>query len=121
MRISDWSSDVCSSDLAAHQPPEAAAAEADADSVVMLHEALMNDRFELAYLPIVAVAGGEEAQYQKLLRQRDADGNMQTAAEILHGAGAAGALDLDDRHVPELGTTHLTPTVGYSTQAVLIF
>src|SRR5690606_23872327 len=56
--------------IAAHQPPEAAETEADADRVVMLHEALMNDRFELAYQPIVAVAGGEEAQYQTLLRLR---------------------------------------------------
>src|SRR3546814_14176399 len=112
MRISDWSSDVCSSDLAAHQPPEAAAAEADADRVVMLHEALMNDRFELAYQPIVAVAGGEEAQYQTLLRLRDADGNMHTAAEILPAAEAAGMLHEIDRHVLELAIAKLGSAAG---------
>src|SRR5690606_1004297 len=47
--------------IAAHEAPRAAAAvEADADRVVMIHDALMNNRFELAYQPIVAVAGGEE-------------------------------------------------------------
>ena len=88
--------------VAAHQPPEAAAVEADADRVVMIHEALMNDRFELAFQPIVAVAGGEEAQYQTLLRLRDAEGTLHTAAEILPAAEAAGALHEIDRHVLEL-------------------
>src|SRR3546814_13404640 len=107
MRISDWSSDVCSSDLAAHQPPEAAAAEADADRVVMLHEALMNDRFELAYQPIVAVAGGADAQYQTLLRLRDPDGNMHTAAEVLPAADAAGLLP--EPHRPRLAPATAIP------------
>src|SRR3546814_14583111 len=112
MRISDWSSDVCSSDLAAHQPPEAAAAEADADRVVMLHEALMNDRFELAYQPIVAVAGAEEAQYQTLLRLRDADENMHTTAEILPAAEAAGAPHERRPPVPDLTTATPRQHVG---------
>ena len=88
--------------IAAHQPPEAAAVEADADRVVMIHEALMSNRFELAYQPIVAVAGGEEAQYQTLLRLRDHEGTLHTAAEILPTAEAAGALHEIDRHVLEL-------------------
>src|SRR3546814_2204714 len=78
----------------------------------MLHEALMNDRFELAYQPIVAVAGGEEAQYQTLLRLRDADGNMHTAAEILPAAEAAGMLHEIDRHVLELAIAILDQRVG---------
>lgn len=100
--------------IAAHQPPEVAAAEADADRVVMLHEALMNDRFELAYQPIVAVAGGDEAQYQTLLRLRDAEGNMHTAAQILPVAEAAGVLHEIDRHVLEMAIAVLDQRVGES-------
>src|SRR5690606_7420905 len=98
--------------IAAHQPPEAAEAEADADRVVMLHEALMNDRFELAYQPIVAVAGGEEAQYQTLLRLRDADGNMHTAAQILPVAEAVGVLHEIERHGLEIAVAILDHRVG---------
>src|SRR3546814_12044935 len=72
----------------------------------------MNDRFELAYQPIVAVAGGEEAQYQTLLRLRDADGNMHTAAENLPAAEAAGVLHEIDRHVLELALAILDQRVG---------
>src|SRR5690606_4892676 len=88
--------------VAAHHAPEAAVVEADTDRVVMVHEALMNNRFELAFQPIVAVAGGEEAQYQTLLRLRDHEGTLHTAAELLPAAEAAGALHEIDRRVLEL-------------------
>src|SRR3546814_5197072 len=73
---------------------------------------LFRSRFELAYQPIVAVAGGEEAQYQTLLRLRDADGIMHTAAEILPAAEAAGVLHESDRHVLELAIAILDQRVG---------
>ena len=98
--------------IAAHAPPETAAVEADADRVVMLHDALMNNRFELAFQPIVAVAGGEEAQYQTLLRLRDEDGNLHTAAEILPTAEAAGVLHEIDRRVLELAIAVLDQRAG---------
>lgn len=55
-------------------------AQSAADQV---HDALAENRFELAYQPIVAVAGGDEPQYQTLLRMRAADGHVRTAAQFL--------------------------------------
>ena len=99
--------------IAAHEPPRAAAAvEANADRVVMIHDALMNNRFELAYQPIVAVAGGEEAQYQTLLRLRDGEGNLHTAAQVVPTAEAAGVLHEIDRRVLELAVATLAARVG---------
>ncbi|HVI58050.1 MAG TPA: EAL domain-containing protein [Luteimonas sp.] len=84
--------------LAAYNPPQAVQVEADTDRVVMIHDAIENERFELAFQPVVAVAGGEEAQYQVLLRLRDPEGNMHAAAEILPTAEAAGVLhEIDSR------------------------
>lgn len=57
-----------------------------------LHQALAEQRFELAYQPIVAVAGGEDAQYQTLVRLRGEDGTLRTAADILPVAEAADLL-----------------------------
>lgn len=98
--------------VAAHRPPEAALVEADADRVVMIHDALMNDRFELAFQPIVAVAGGEEAQYQTLLRLRDQEGGVHTAAEVLPAAEAVGVLHEIDRKVLELAIKVLDQRAG---------
>ena len=98
--------------IAAYQPPQASTIEADTDRIVLIHDALNNDRFELAYQPIVAVAGGEEAQYQTLLRLRDSDGGLHTAAEILPAAEAAGVLHEIDRHVLQLAITTLRQRSG---------
>lgn len=88
-----------SSGIAAYAPPDDVAGDTDADRVILIHDALVNDRFELAYQPIVAVAGGEEAQYQTLLRLRDSDDQLHTAAEILPAAEATGVLHEVDRQV----------------------
>ena len=48
-----------------------------------VRDALAENRFELAYQPIVAVAGGDEPQYQTLLRMRDHDGHLRPAAQFL--------------------------------------
>lgn len=63
-----------------------------------LHDALAERRIELAFQPIVAVAGGDEAQYQTLLRLRGRDGELHSAARILPAAERAGLLyDIDCR------------------------
>ncbi|WP_101925277.1 MULTISPECIES: EAL domain-containing protein [Luteimonas] len=64
--------------------------------------ALADNRIELAFQPIVAVAGGDEAQYQTLLRLRGRDGELHSAARILPAAEAAGLLHEIDRRVLEL-------------------
>ena len=66
-----------------------------------LRAALATGRFELAYQPIVAVAGGQEAQYQTLLRLRTEDGTLRTAAELVPAAEAAGLIHDVDRWVLE--------------------
>jgi EAL domain-containing protein (putative c-di-GMP-specific phosphodiesterase class I)/CheY-like chemotaxis protein len=93
--------------VAAYRPPQALEIEADTDRVVMIHDAIENDRFELAFQPVVAVAGGEQAQYQVLLRLRDPEGNLHAAAEILPTAEAAGVLHEIDSRVLRLAVAIL--------------
>ncbi|KAF1015116.1 MAG: DNA-binding response regulator MtrA [Stenotrophomonas maltophilia] len=70
------------------------------------HLALLEGQLELAYQPIVAVAGGGSAQYQLLLRLRQADGTVLTAGQVIPAAEAAGRIaDLDQQmleHAPGL-------------------
>lgn len=66
-----------------------------------LRNALAEDRFELLFQPIVAVAGGEEAQYQTLLRLHAADGTVHNAGEIVPAAESAGMIADIDRWVLE--------------------
>lgn len=79
-------------------PPES---EAQRALATQLATAIDERRFELAFQPIVAVAGGNEAQFQALLRMRDTDGQQRTAGEIIPLAEAAGLMHQIDRHVME--------------------
>jgi EAL domain-containing protein (putative c-di-GMP-specific phosphodiesterase class I)/CheY-like chemotaxis protein len=90
---------IASHGLAAYAPPESAEAERSRELAKILKDALAEDRFEFAYQPIVAVAGGEQAQYQTLLRLRDAEGNVHTAGAIVPAAEAAGLIQDIDRWV----------------------
>ena len=63
-----------------------------------LREALSSGRLQTAFQPIVAVAGGNDAQYQVLLRMRDARGTEHAAGQVLAAAARVGAtLDVDRR------------------------
>jgi EAL domain-containing protein (putative c-di-GMP-specific phosphodiesterase class I)/DNA-binding response OmpR family regulator len=55
----------------------------------------------LAFQPVVAVAGGDEAQFQVLARMHGADGSVRKAADFLAAAQAAGLLAQLDRWVME--------------------
>lgn len=48
-----------------------------------IRAAIAGDGFELIYQPIVAVQGGEHAQFQALLRLRDSAGKVHSAAEVV--------------------------------------
>ena len=72
-----------------------------------LRHAMDENRIELAFQPIVAVAGGDEAQYQTLLRLRSRDGELHSAARVLPAAELAGLLHEIDRRVIELAITTL--------------
>jgi len=71
-----------------------------ADTTAQEHLAMLEGQLELAYQPIVAVAGGGNAQYQLLLRLRKADGSLLTAGQVIPAAEAAGRIaDLDQQVV----------------------
>lgn len=84
--------------LAAWQP----AAQTD-DATSALAEAmragLHDGAFELMFQPIVAVAGGEEAQFQVFLRMRDAQGALHSAGTLVPVAETAGLMPEIDRWV----------------------
>ncbi len=60
---------------------------------------LSDGDLELAYQPIVSVAGSQLAQYQVLLRMRQADGSLVSAAQVLPAAEFAGRMVELDRLV----------------------
>ena len=66
-----------------YEPPRSAEVDQEAALIEQLREAINSDGFGLIYQPIVAVQGGQHAQYQTLLRLRDANGRLRPAAEIL--------------------------------------
>ncbi|WP_421567958.1 EAL domain-containing protein [Stenotrophomonas sp. PD6] len=68
------------------------------DVAAQEHLALLEGQLEPAYQPIVAVAGGNTAQYQVLLRLRQADGSVLNAGQVIPAAEAAGRIaDLDQQ------------------------
>jgi EAL domain-containing protein (putative c-di-GMP-specific phosphodiesterase class I)/CheY-like chemotaxis protein len=91
--------------IAGYQPPR----QRDHDQAMAesVRQALADNRFELAFQPVVAVAGGDEAQYQTLLRMRAADGSLMPAADFLPAADAADLMHEIDQRVLELAVTVL--------------
>jgi EAL domain-containing protein (putative c-di-GMP-specific phosphodiesterase class I)/CheY-like chemotaxis protein len=67
-----------------------------------LRDALASGRLQTAFQPIVAVAGGNEAQFQVLLRMRDGKGTEHTAGQVLAAAARIGATADVDRRVLEI-------------------
>ena len=65
------------------------------------HLSLSEDDLELAFQPIVSVAGSELAQYQVLLRMRQPDGSLVSAAQAVPAAELAGRIVDLDRQVME--------------------
>ncbi len=66
-----------------HEPPKSAEIDQESALIELLREAITRHGFELIYQPIVAVQGGQDAQYQTLLRLRDSNGRLHSAGEIL--------------------------------------
>ncbi|MCX7562288.1 EAL domain-containing protein [Xanthomonadaceae bacterium XH05] len=68
--------------------------------VALLGDAMENNRLDLDYQPIVALQGGEQAQYQTLLRLHQPDNSRNfTAGEIIPVLRAQGRLPEFDRWV----------------------
>lgn len=84
------------------------------------HLRLVAGQLELAYQPIVAVAGGDSAQYQVLLRLRQPDGTLLSAGQVIPAAEAAGRIvDLDQQVIEHaLGLLH---TYQHATPPLRLF
>ncbi len=82
-----------------YEPPKPAERNQDPELARQLREAIGSDGFGLIYQPIAAIQGSHEAQYQTLLRMRDASGRLVPAAEILPLAERAGLMIDIDRWV----------------------
>ena len=67
-----------------------------------LRDALASGGLQTAFQPIVAVAGGNEAQFQVLLRMRDSQGIEHAAGQVLAAAARIGATIDVDRRVMEI-------------------
>ena len=84
--------------VALYAPPAVQAGGGIADAV---RNALDGEGLQLAFQPVVAVAGGDQAQFQVLLRLRDTQGNERLAGEFLPAAENAGLLPRLDRWTME--------------------
>ncbi len=91
--------------VAGYQPPR----QRDHDQAMAeaVRQALAENRFQLSFQPVVAVAGGDEAQFQTLLRMRQADGSLLAAGDFLAAADAADLMHDIDLRVLELAVTVL--------------
>ncbi len=65
------------------EPPKSSEAAREAALLARIGEAVSQSHLELLYQPVVAVAGSDESQFQVLLRMRDAQGRLLSAAEII--------------------------------------
>lgn len=81
------------------EPPKRIEDEQAAALLASIQAAVEQDGFELLYQPIVALQGGDEAQYQTLLRLRDDMGRLHAAAAIVPLALKAGLMLEVDRWV----------------------
>lgn len=79
--------------------PRRPEAEREQALIALLRHAIEHGAFELLYQPIVAVQGGEEAQYQTLLRMRDEHGELYSATDIIPIAERADLIVDTDRWV----------------------
>ena len=91
--------------IAMYKPPVQDAR--DDRLLVLLREAIAHDGLRLAFQPVVAVDGGEEAQFQALLRLPDGDHPMRSAREVLPLAEANGLMPQIDRAVMARAIAHL--------------
>jgi EAL domain-containing protein (putative c-di-GMP-specific phosphodiesterase class I)/DNA-binding response OmpR family regulator len=66
-----------------YEPPKASELERESGLLKQLRQSIEHESLELLYQPVVAVGGGEETQYQALLRMRDTQGKLLSAAEII--------------------------------------
>jgi diguanylate cyclase (GGDEF)-like protein len=81
------------------EPPKRAAEAQTSTLLGLIRNAIEADGFELLFQPIVALQGGDDAQYQTLLRMRDDHGRLHPAAVIIPLAESADLILEVDRWV----------------------
>jgi diguanylate cyclase (GGDEF)-like protein len=82
--------------IGVYRTATAAAAASGEPLVELIRAAIKAEDFQLLFQPMVALQGGEDEQFQALLRLRGDGGKLHTAAEILPVAEGAGlAADID--------------------------
>jgi EAL domain-containing protein (putative c-di-GMP-specific phosphodiesterase class I)/PleD family two-component response regulator len=91
--------------LAVYTPPVPDAR--DDRLLALLREAIASDGLRLAFQPVVAVAGGDEAQFQALMRLPEDGHPMHSAGEVLPLAEANGLMPEIDRAVLSQAIRHL--------------
>ena len=69
-----------------YEPPKSSEANREAALLAQVGGAIAQHSLELLYQPVVAVAGSDDSQFQVLLRMRDSNGKMHSAAEIIPAA-----------------------------------
>ncbi|HET7126849.1 MAG TPA: EAL domain-containing protein [Lysobacter sp.] len=75
--------------------------------LALLRDAIANNGIRLAFQPVVAVAGGDEAQFQALLRVPEEGHPLHSASEVLPVAEANGLMPDIDRAVLSQAIRHL--------------
>ena len=82
-----------------HAARKSSSSSADEALAQRIRDALKAEDFQLLFQPIVALQGGDEEQFQALLRLRGDGGKLYTAADILPVAERAGLTAEIDRWV----------------------
>ncbi|MFT3807706.1 EAL domain-containing protein [Arenimonas sp.] len=82
-----------------YEPPKPVEAQREAALLAQLRDAVQGEHLELLYQPVVAVAGSDDSQFQVLLRMRDNQGRLRSAAEIIPIAEQADFIVEIDRWV----------------------
>ncbi|PZO62199.1 MAG: response regulator receiver protein [Pseudoxanthomonas suwonensis] len=80
---------------------------AGSDHAGDLQQVLGEDRLELVFQPVVAVAGGDQAQFQVLVRALGPDGTVRPARDFLPKVEEAGLMPAVDRWVMEQAIAYL--------------
>ena len=82
-----------------YEPPKSSEANREAALLAQVGGAIAQHSLELLYQPVVAVAGSDDSQFQVLLRMRDSNGKMHSAAEIIPAAERGNSIVSIDRWV----------------------
>ncbi len=87
--------------VAAYAPPDKTENAAESGILSELRTALDGEGLQLVFQPVVAVAGGDEAQFQVLLRLQGSNGTEHFAGEFIPAAESAGLMPRLDRWTME--------------------